>query len=72
MGKFKDLGDPFQALAEECAEVIQVITKKQRFYGTWDEIPEGKTQKRKEELLLEMQDLIYQWERCKNSLKINQ
>ena len=36
MGKFKDVGSPAAALAEECAEVIQVITKLQRFSGDWE------------------------------------
>ena len=36
MGQFKDLGDSSLALAEECSEVIQVITKLHRFGGNWD------------------------------------
>lgn len=63
MGKFKDVGSPAAALAEECAEVIQVITKLQRFSGDWDEIPEGKEQTRWEELVSEMNDVLYQWNR---------
>lgn len=69
MGLFKDLGDPALALAEECAEVIQVINKKFRFNGDWNEIPEGKSQSRLEELKGEMEDLKYQYERFLNSLK---
>ena len=66
MGKFKDVGSPAPALAEECAEVIQVISKLYRFEGAhWDEIPEGKTQTRWQELESEMADVMYQWERLK-------
>ena len=64
MGKFKDQGDPVLALAEECAELIQVITKKYRFSGdslsAWNEIPTGKTESRAESLLSEIIDVQYQ------------
>lgn len=63
MGKFKEIGNPALALAEECAEVIQVINKKFRFDGDWNEIPEGNTKSRLEELESEMEDLLYQYER---------
>lgn len=63
MGQFKNEGDPALALAEECAEVIQVITKKFRFGGNWNEIPVGKDKSRLEELTSEMEDVIYQWKR---------
>ena len=36
MGQFKNEGDAALALAEECAEVIQVITKMKRFNGSWE------------------------------------
>jgi len=65
MGKFKDEGDAALALAEECAEVIQVINKLYRFNGKWDEIPEGKEYSRWAMLNTEMEDLIYQWKRLK-------
>lgn len=65
MGQFKDVGSPAAALAEECAEVIQVITKKLRFNGSWFEIPPGKDKTRYQELNAEMTDLIHQWERLK-------
>ena len=68
MGLYKHEGDPTLALAEECAEVIQVITKLHRFNGNWFEIPPGKFITRAEELELEMQDLLFQWERVKNTL----
>lgn len=65
MGKFKDEGDAALALAEECAEVSQVITKCKRFSGDWNEIPPGKSISRWEELSNEMEDLLYQWNRLK-------
>lgn len=63
MGLHKHEGDAALALAEECAEVIQVITKMKRFDGSWHEIPPGKTQTRYEELESEMSDLLFQWQR---------
>lgn len=67
MGKFKDLGDASLALAEECSEVIQIITKLHRFNGNWDEVPPGKDKSRWEELESEMEDLLYQWKKLKES-----
>ncbi len=66
MGKFKNHGDPAAALAEECAEVIQVICKKLRFDADWDEIKPGQEVSRWTELNSEMEDVFYQWERLKN------
>ena len=63
MGKFKDIGEPSLVLMEELAEAIQVIAKKQRFEGDWNEIPEGKDISRWGELCEEMEDVIYQWNR---------
>jgi NTP pyrophosphatase (non-canonical NTP hydrolase) len=68
MGLHKHEGDAALALAEECAEVIQVIAKLKRFNGSWHEIPPGKTQTRAQELEAEMSDLLFQWERLKSSL----
>lgn len=65
MGLHKDEGCPAAALAEECGEVVQIISKLYRFGGDWNEIPPGKDKTRWEELEAEMQDLIYQWERLK-------
>ena len=67
MGQFKDVGIPAAALAEECAEVIQVITKLMRFGGYWDEIPPGKDHSRWMDLVTEMNDVLYQWERLKEA-----
>ncbi len=69
MGKFKDEGNAALALAEECAEAIQVINKLYRFNGNWHEIPEGKDMSRWQELVNEMNDVIYQWERLKKTVK---
>ena len=59
MGEFKDLGYACPALAEECSEVIQIITKLYRFGGNWDEIPPGKDKTRWEQLEGEMNDLRF-------------
>lgn len=63
MGQFKNVGRADAALMEEMAEAIQVISKCIRFNGDWDEIPEGKSVSRWEELNAEMQDVLYQWDR---------
>lgn len=65
MGLHKDEGQPAAALAEECAEVIQIINKYYRFDSDWFEIPEGKQLTRWQQLEAEMNDLMYQWERLK-------
>jgi NTP pyrophosphatase (non-canonical NTP hydrolase) len=70
MGKFKDYGDPALALAEECAEVIQVITKMKRFDGDWDDNIKGANISRWEKLESEMLDVFYQWERLKKERDI--
>ena len=72
MGQFKNVGDPFLALAEECGEVIQVIAKKYRFNGDWNEIPECKKVSRLQELENEMNDLIYQWNRIQGEIMMRQ
>ena len=69
MGLYKNEGDAALTLAEECAEVIQVITKKYRFGGDWNEIPPGKSQTRLEELKAEMADVIFAYEKFINQLK---
>jgi NTP pyrophosphatase (non-canonical NTP hydrolase) len=66
MGLHKDEGDAALALAEECAEVIQLITKMKRFNGSWDEIRPGQLMSRWDELESEMNDLLYQWRRLQN------
>lgn len=62
---FKEEGDAALALAEECAEVIQIIAKLKRFGGNWDEIPPNKQKTRWEMLEEEMNDVLFQWERLK-------
>lgn len=69
MGEFKDVGHPAAALAEECAEVIQVITKQIRFNGSWHEVPPGKRFSRYEELKGEMADLLYHWHRLRELIE---
>jgi NTP pyrophosphatase (non-canonical NTP hydrolase) len=63
MGLYKDQGDPALALTEECAEVIQLITKMNRHNGNWNEVRPGQTSTRWEELVSEMNDVLYQWNR---------
>jgi NTP pyrophosphatase (non-canonical NTP hydrolase) len=65
VGAFKNEGDAALALAEECAEVVQIISKLKRFDGDWDEVPPGKDKTRWEMLNEEMDDLMFQWERLK-------
>jgi len=68
MGKFRDQGNPALALAEECSEVIKVITKLQRFEGTWDEIPPGEQVSRWAMLCSEMEDVMYQFRRLEREV----
>lgn len=68
MGLFKHEGDAAAALAEECGEVIQVISKIYRFGGDWYDVPPGKQTSRWEQLESEMEDLIFQWERLKRQM----
>ena len=66
MAKYAGQGDTALTLAEECAEVIQIITKLKRFNGNWNEIPPGKDKTRWRMLEEEMNDLLLAWERLKN------
>ena len=68
MGKFKDVGEPSLVLMEELAEAIQVIAKKHRFEGEWNEVPDGKDKTRWEELQSEMADVFHQWFRLKEEI----
>tara|TARA_R110000868_G_scaffold37331_1_gene132226 strand:- start:4665 stop:4925 length:261 start_codon:yes stop_codon:yes gene_type:complete len=63
MAEYAQEGDPAHHLMEECAEVIQVIAKLNRFKGAWDEIPPGKDKTRWEMLEEEMNDLLLAWNR---------
>ena len=65
MGLFKEEGDAALALAEECAEVVQIVAKLKRFGGDWNEIPPNKQKTRWEMLEEEMNDVLFQWERLK-------
>lgn len=71
MALFKNQGDPALNLAEECAEVIQVITKLYRFQGSWNEIPPGKTKTRLETLTDEMADLMLAYNRLMDQINEN-
>jgi NTP pyrophosphatase (non-canonical NTP hydrolase) len=62
MGKYAGQGDTALTLAEECAEVIQIITKMKRFGGNWDEVPPGKDKTRWQMLEEEMNDLLRAWD----------
>lgn len=66
MAQYAGQGDTALTLAEECAEVIQIITKMKRFGGNWDEIPPGKDKTRWEMLEEEMSDLLLAWDALKN------
>jgi NTP pyrophosphatase (non-canonical NTP hydrolase) len=66
MGEFKHKGDNLAALAEECAEVIQVISKCYRFGGSIHDVPPGKDKSRYDMLKEEMEDLLYHWQVVQN------
>jgi hypothetical protein len=63
MAEYQGIGDAAMNVAEECAEVIQVITKLKRFGGSWDEIPPGQEITRWDMLQKEMADVFVAWER---------
>ena len=65
MAKYAGQGDTALTLAEECAEVIQIITKLKRFNGNWNEVPPGKDKTRWQMLVEEMNDLLLAWETLK-------
>jgi NTP pyrophosphatase (non-canonical NTP hydrolase) len=66
MAIYAGQGDTALTLAEECAEVIQIITKMKRFGGNWDEVPPGKDKTRWQMLEEEMNDLLCAWDTLKN------
>jgi len=68
MAQYAGQGDTALTLAEECAEVIQIIAKLKRFGGSWDEVPPGKDKTRWEMLEEEMSDLLLAWEALKQEL----
>lgn len=61
MAKYAGQGDTALTLAEECAEVIHIITKLKRFNGNWNEVPPGKDKTRWQMLQEEMNDLFLAW-----------
>lgn len=62
MAEFANVGMAEAILMEEMAEAIQVIAKKVRFEGEWNEVPPGKDKTRWEELKAEMQDVFLAWQ----------
>ena len=65
MAQYANQGDTALTLAEECAEVIQIITKMKRFNGDWNEVPPGKDKTRWQMLEEEMNDLLLAWDALK-------
>jgi len=68
MAEYAGQGDTALTLAEECAEVIQIIAKLNRFKeqgSNWNEVPPGKDKTRWEMLEEEMNDLLLAWETLK-------
>jgi len=66
--RFKHIGDPFDNLAEECAEVIQVLMKIRRF-GMFNHHPDKpKYYNNKMALLDEMQDVQVRIDEVKKML----
>lgn len=70
MAEYAGQGDAASTLQEECAEVIQVIAKFNRFGRNWNEVPPGKDKTRWEMLEEEMNDLLLAWERLKAESKL--
>ena len=58
MALYENQGNVELNLIEELSEVIQVIAKKNRFGGEWNEIPPGHTLSRLEQLENEMSDVM--------------
>lgn len=71
MAKYGGQGDTALTLAEECAEVIQIITKLKRFNGNWNEIPPGKDKTRWQMLEEEMNDVLLAWDRLQKEHHIS-
>ena len=63
MEELKDTGDPASALAEKCAEVIQIINKMNRFAGNWNDVMPGQSKSSFLMLFDAMTDLKYQCKR---------
>ena len=68
MAQYKNEGNAEMNLIEELSEVIQVISKKARFGGDWDEVPPGHTKSRFTSLTEEMQDVHLAYERLLREL----
>jgi len=69
MAEFANVGMAEAILMEEMGEVIQILAKKVRFDGKWDEVPPGKTKTRWEQLEAEMQDVLLAWKNLQKGAK---
>jgi len=69
MAEFANVGMAEAILMEEMGEVIQILAKKVRFDGKWDEVPPGKTKTRWEQLEAEMQDVMLAWKNLQKGAK---
>jgi hypothetical protein len=69
MAQYKNIGDAQMNLLEELSEVMQVITKKVRFNGDWNEVPPGHTKTRFQSLQDEMQDVMLAYSRLMEEVR---
>jgi NTP pyrophosphatase (non-canonical NTP hydrolase) len=69
MAQYKNQGDAQMNLVEELSEVIQVIAKKQRFGGDWNEVPPGDTRTRLGSLKAEMEDVMLAYSRLMEEIR---
>ena len=69
MAQYKNQGDAQMNLLEELSEVMQVITKKLRFSGEWNEVPPGHTKTRFQTLKDEMQDVLFAYNRLEEEIR---
>lgn len=63
MAEYANQGNAEMNLVEELSEVIQVIAKKQRFGGDWNEVPPEQTKTRFQSLKNEMGDVLLAYSR---------
>jgi 3'-phosphoadenosine 5'-phosphosulfate sulfotransferase len=63
MAQYENKGNAEMNLVEELSEAIQVIAKKVRFGGDWNEVPPGHSKTRFESLTSEMDDVMIAYNR---------
>jgi hypothetical protein len=63
MAQYKNQGNAEMNLIEELGEAIQVVAKKVRFDGDWNEVPPGHTKSRIDSLTSEMADVMLAYNR---------